>query len=118
MKIFLTLGVLLLTLAAPGSLAAQQSPSRLDDGDCAGFPGHMARGAVDAGVVTSIIGAQNGTQATDLTEDEWGHGTGDGDADAVITRGLPPTLMARCGGHIPDAGIWSIVNHLRTLPPK
>jgi len=71
-----------------------------------------------AGMTISIIEEQKGKQPPDLTDAQWDNGSSDGDIYAVIKRGLPPTMMAGYDGRIPDDEIWSIVNYLRTLPPK
>jgi Cytochrome c len=71
-----------------------------------------------AGMAISIIEEQKGKQPPDLTDAQWDNGSNDGDIYAVIKRGLPPTMMAGYDGRIPDDEIWSIVNYLRTLPPK
>ena len=63
----------------------------------------------------SIIEEQRGKQPSDLTDDQWDHGSSDGDIFAVIKRGLPPTMMAGFDGGIPDQDIWNIVNYLRSL---
>ena len=66
----------------------------------------------------SIIEEQKGKQPPDLTDEQWDHGSSDGDIYAVIKRGLPPTMMAGYDGRIPDNDIWSIVNYLRSLAPQ
>jgi len=57
-------------------------------------------------------------ETSDLTDDQWDHGSSDGDVFAVIKRGVSPTMMAGFDGRIPDDDIWSIVNYLRTLRPS
>ena len=101
--------------STPKSIAAGK---RAYDANCAACHGNMAQGAVKAGIALSIIEEQRGKQPPDLTDDQWDHGSSDGDIFRVIKRGLPPTMMAGFDGRIPDADIWSIVNYLRTLPPK
>ena len=66
----------------------------------------------------SIIEEQRGKQPPDLTDDQWDHGSSDGEIFTVIKRGLPPTMMAGFDGRIPDEDIWNIVNYLRTLRPE
>ena len=66
----------------------------------------------------SIIEEQRGKQPPDLTDDQWDHGSSDGDIFAVIKRGLLPTMMPGYDGRIPDNEIWSIVNYLSTLSSK
>ena len=88
------------------------------DGNCAACHGNMAQGAVKAGVALSIIAEQGGKQAPDLTDDQWDHGSTDGEIYSVIKKGLPPTMMAGWDGRISDTEIWSIVNYLRALAAK
>ena len=68
-----------------------------------------------AGVVISIIQEQGGKQPPDLTDDQWDHGSTDGEIYTVIKKGVPPTMMAGWEGRISDTEIWSIVNYLRAL---
>ena len=88
------------------------------DTNCTACHGTLAQGAVKAGIAISIIAEQGGRQAPDLTDAQWDHGSSDGEIFRVIKRGLPPTMMTGFDGRISDADIWSIVNYLRTLPPK
>ena len=88
------------------------------DTNCAACHGNLAQGAVKAGMTISIIEEQKGKQPSDLTDEQWDHGSSDGEIFAVIKRGLPPTMMAGYDGRISDADIWSIVNYLRTLAPR
>jgi mono/diheme cytochrome c family protein len=101
--------------STPASIAAGK---RAYDANCAACHGPLAQGAVKAGITISIIEEQRGKQPPDLTDDQWDHGSGDGDIFVVIKRGLPPTMMAGFDGRIPDEDIWNIVNYLRTLRPR
>jgi mono/diheme cytochrome c family protein len=101
--------------STPESIAAGK---KAYDANCAACHGNRAQGAVKAGVVISIIEEQGGKQAPDLTDDQWDHGSSDGEIFAVIKRGVPPTMMAGWDGRIPDSDIWSIVNYIRTLAPQ
>jgi mono/diheme cytochrome c family protein len=101
--------------STPQSIAAGK---RAYDTNCAACHGKEAQGAVKAGIALSIIEEQGGKQAPDLTDAQWDHGSSDGEIFRVIKRGLPPTMMAGFDGRISDADIWSVVNYLRTLPPK
>ncbi len=101
--------------STPESIAAGK---RAYDVSCAACHGNLAQGAVKAGMTISIIEEQRGKQPPDLTDDQWDHGSSDGDIFAVIKRGLPPTMMAGFDGRIPDEDIWNIVNYLRSLPPR
>jgi mono/diheme cytochrome c family protein len=98
--------------STPESVAAGK---RAYDGNCAACHGNLAQDAVKAGMMISIIEEQRGKQPPDLTDDQWDHGSSDGDVFAVIKRGLPPTMMAGFDGRIPDEDIWNIVNYLRSL---
>jgi mono/diheme cytochrome c family protein len=101
--------------STPDSIAVGK---RAYDANCAACHGNVAQGAVKAGIAISIIEEQRGKQAPDLTDDQWDHGSSDGDIFAVIKRGLPPTMMAGFDGRISDDAIWSIVNYLRSLRQK
>jgi mono/diheme cytochrome c family protein len=96
----------------PASIAAGK---QFYDGNCAACHGDRAQGAVKAGMTISIIEEQKGRQPPDLTDDQWDHGSSDGEIFTVIKRGLPPTMMAGFDGGIPDQDIWNIVNYLRSL---
>jgi len=82
---------------------------------CAACHGDHAQGAVKAGTVISIIEEQHGKQPPDLTDDQWDHGSSDGDVFTVIKRGLPPTMMTGFDGRLSDEDIWNLVNYLRSL---
>ena len=101
--------------STPESIAAGK---RAYDANCAACHGNLAQGAVKAGMTISIIEEQRGKQPPDLTDDQWDHGSSDGEIFAVIKRGLPPTMMPGFDGRIPDDDIWSIVNYLRSLSSK
>jgi mono/diheme cytochrome c family protein len=102
-------------VSTPESIAAGK---KAYDANCAACHGNTAQGAVKAGVSFSIIEEQRGKQPPDLTDDQWDHGSSDGEIYAVIKKGIPPTMMAAWGGRIPDNDIWNIVNYIRTLAPK
>jgi mono/diheme cytochrome c family protein len=99
----------------PESLGAGK---RAYDTNCAACHGNLAQGAQKAGVVISIIAEQGGRQPPDLTDDQWDHGSTDGEIFTVIKRGLPPTMMAGWEGRVTDTEIWSVVNYLRALASK
>ena len=101
--------------STPASIAAGK---KAYDVNCAACHGNMAQGAVKAGIAISIIEEQGGKQAPDLTDDQWDHGSSDGEIFAVTKRGIPPTMMAGWDGRIPDQDIWNIVNYIRTLATK
>jgi mono/diheme cytochrome c family protein len=99
----------------PESLAAGKMAY---DTNCAACHGDMAQGAQKAGVIISIIAEQGGKQPPDLTDDQWDHGSTDGEIFAVIKRGIPPTMMAGWEGRVSDTEIWSIVSYLRAFATK
>jgi len=131
-----TLSLLALVLAASAALWSQEpkgaalknpvasTPESLAvgkkayDGNCAPCHGNLGQGAVKAGVTLSIIAEQAGKQPPDLTDDQWDHGSSDGEVYSIIKKGVPPTMMAGWDGRIPDAEIWSIVNYMRALAAK
>src|SRR6266545_1067308 len=98
--------------ATPDSIAAGK---KAYDANCASCHGNKAQGAERAGVLISIIQEQGGKQPPDLTDDNWDHGSTDGEIYTVIKKGVPPTMMAGWDGRIPDTEIWSIVNYIRAL---
>jgi mono/diheme cytochrome c family protein len=101
--------------STPESIAAGR---RLYDASCAACHGTQGQGAVKAGIALSILEEQRGKQPPDLTDDQWDHGSSDGEVFTVIKRGLPPTMMPGFGGGLADEDIWRIVTNLRTLAPR
>ena len=101
--------------ATPASIAAGKA---LYDATCAACHGDRAQGAVKAKLSISIIEEQGARQPPDLTDDQWDHGSTDGEIYAVTKRGVPSTMMPGFDGVISDDDTWSIVNYLRTLLPK
>ena len=105
----------------PSRIPSHRRPSRSPPGSGLTTPiappatATVAQGAVKAGITISIIEEQKARQPPDLTDDQWDHGSTDGEIFTVIKRGVPPTMMPGFDGRIPDADIWSIVNYLRTL---
>jgi mono/diheme cytochrome c family protein len=101
--------------STPESIAAGK---KAYDTYCAACHGNLAQGAVNAGVIVSIIEEQGKKQPPDLTDDQWDFGSTDGEIYAVIKKGIPPTMMAPFDGRIPDSEIWSMINYIRSLAPK
>src|SRR5262245_4114260 len=85
------------------------------DTNCAACHGNKAQGAEKAGVAISIIQEQGGKQPPDLTDEQWDHGSTDGEIFASIKKGLPPTMMMGWGGVLSDTEIWNVVNYLHAL---
>jgi mono/diheme cytochrome c family protein len=57
--------------------------------------------------------------APDLTDDEWNHGSTDGEIFDVIKNGIPPDLnMGPFGDRIKDPDIWNVVNDVRSMAKK
>ena len=131
--------ILVLATAAIGALAAQGAKNpeaaklanpvaptqeslaagkQAYDTNCAACHGNMAQGAQKAGVAISIIQEQGAKQPPDLTDDQWDHGSTDGEIFTVIKKGIPPTMMAGWGGQLSDTDIWNMVNYLRALAAK
>jgi mono/diheme cytochrome c family protein len=55
----------------------------------------------------------------DLTDDDWAHGSTDGEIFKLISGGAgTDSKMVAFKGKIPDQDIWHIVNFLRSLGPK
>lgn len=98
--------------STPESIA---SGRRLFEANCAACHGPQAQGAIRAGLTISIIEEQRGKQPPDLTDDQWDHGSSDGEIFAAIKRGLPPAMMPSFGAAMSDADIWSVVSYLRSL---
>ena len=88
------------------------------DTNCAACHGNLAQGALKAGIVISIITEQGGKQPPDLTDDQWDHGSTDGEIYTVIKKGVPTTMMAGWAGPVSDTDTWNIVNYLRALAGK
>jgi mono/diheme cytochrome c family protein len=100
--------------STPASIAAGK---RTYDALCAVCHGNQAQGAVKAGFAMSIIAEQQGKQPPDLTDDQWDHGSTDGEIFAAIMRGLPPSMMPGFTGQLTDDDVWNIVNYVRSLRP-
>jgi cbb3-type cytochrome c oxidase subunit III len=71
------------------------------------------------------INAQGGSgsdispPAPDLTDNEWKHGSTDGEIFYVIKNGVPPDLnMEPWGDRINDTDIWNVVNYIDSLAKK
>ena len=68
---------------------------------------------------TGGSGSDISPPAPDLTDDEWQHGSTDGEIFDVIKNGIPPELnMGPWGDRIKEMDIWNVVNYLRSLAKK
>lgn len=57
--------------------------------------------------------------APSLTDNEWLHGSTDGEIFDTIKNGVPPELnMEPWGDRIKDPDIWNVVNYVRSLAKK
>jgi mono/diheme cytochrome c family protein len=102
--------------SSPESIAAGK---KTYDTNCAGCHGPDAKGAEKSGIVISVIEDQGGKQPPDLSDDQWDHGSSDGEIFNTIKKGVGPQFfMAPWDGRIPDADIWNIVNYLRSVAKK
>ena len=89
---------------SPESIAAGQQTFRQN---CAPCHGRTAEG----GTGNDLIPA-----APNLTDDEWLHGSTDGEIFSVIKNGVPPELnMEPWGDRIKEPDIWNVVNYIRSL---
>ena len=60
--------------------------------------------------------APSGSRPANLVDDQWDHGSTDGDIFRVIREGVPPAYdMDAWEGRITDDDIWNIINFLRDL---
>jgi mono/diheme cytochrome c family protein len=85
------------------------------DANCAACHGKDAKG----GIVLSNIEDVGGKQPPDLTDDQWDHGSTDGEIFTVIKKGVGPQFfMTPWDGRITDTEIWSTINYLRSLAKK
>lgn len=54
--------------------------------------------------------------ASNLIDDEWDHGSSDGEIFWVIQNGIPPELlMEPWGDRLDETEIWHVVNYIRHL---
>jgi mono/diheme cytochrome c family protein len=93
--------------ASPESVASGQQLYRRY---CASCHGANAEG----GAGNDLIPA-----APDLTDNEWKHGSSDGEIFTVVKNGVPPELnMVPFADQIKDPDIWHIVNYLKSIAKK
>ncbi|MCY4025233.1 MAG: cytochrome c [Acidobacteria bacterium] len=60
--------------------------------------------------------APSGSRPANLVDEQWDHGSTDGEIFTVIREGVPPAYdMDAWEGRITDDDIWNIINFLRDL---
>jgi mono/diheme cytochrome c family protein len=62
-------------------------------------------------------GAGAGGQPSDLTDEKWDYGATDGEIFSVIHEGTSADMQGYAD-QIDDAGIWNLVNYLRSIGPR
>src|SRR2546427_6557390 len=63
--------------------------------------------------------APKGTHPPDLTDNEWTHGSSDGELFVVLRDGAGPKQeMKPFKGKMSDQDMWNVVNYLRSIGPK
>jgi mono/diheme cytochrome c family protein len=63
--------------------------------------------------------APEGSHPANLTDDQWDHGSTDGEIFTTIHDGVGPKYdMDSYEGKITDTDIWSVVNYVRSIGPK
>ena len=93
--------------ATPESITAGQQVFRRY---CASCHGTNAEGGSGSDLIPP---------APDLTDNEWRHGSTDGEIFYVTKNGVPPELnMEPWGDRIKDPDIWNVVNYIRSLAKK
>src|SRR6266516_3442537 len=76
----------------------------------------QGKGNPEAAKVKNPVDA---TPAPDLTDEEWNHGSTDGEIFDVIKNGVPPELnMGPWRDRIKDPDLWNVVNFLRSIAKK
>jgi mono/diheme cytochrome c family protein len=93
--------------ATPESIAAGKQLYQRHCASCHGTNGEGGSG-------NDLIPA-----APDLTDQEWKHGSTDGEIFSAIKNGVPPDLnMIPFGDQIKDPEIWNLVNYIRSIAKK
>ena len=94
---------------SPESLAAG---SKLYTKYCANCHGATGRGngRLAAGA------AMYGRRPSDLADDEWQHGSSDGEIFLVVRDGIGPDFQMDAFGRVmSDEDVWTVVNYVKTL---
>ena len=101
--------------ATPQSIA---SGKRLYDRLCADCHGEGGNGISDA---AETLGSAGEVRPPDLTDDNWEHGSTDGEIFVNIRDGVGSNeVMRGLNGKpgIADREMWEIVNYIRSMGPK
>ena len=57
-----------------------------------------------------------GRRPSDLADDEWQHGSTDGEIFSVVRDGIGPDFpMDAFGRMMSDEDVWNVVNYVKTL---
>ena len=91
----------------PASIAAGK---KTFESQCAAC--HGASGKGDGKMVAELK-----TKPADLTDDQWKHGSTDGEIFTVIRDGAKDTEMKGFASKLTANQIWNVVNYVRTLGP-
>ena len=91
----------------PASIAAGK---KVFESQCAAC--HGASGKGDGKMASELK-----NKPADLTDNQWKHGSTDGEIFAVIRNGAKNTEMKGFASKLTANQIWNVVNYLRTLGP-
>ncbi len=78
--------------------------------------GRFCRSCHGTAATGNGVAAPPDSMPANLIDDEWDHGSTDGEIFTVIRDGVPPDYdMDAWEGRITDDDIWNVVNYLRDL---
>ena len=72
----------------------------------------------DTGKGDGMEGEELNPKPADLTDDQWKHGSTDGEIYAVIRSGAKGTGMKAFGSKLTAHEIWDVVNYIRSIGPQ
>jgi len=78
--------------------------------NCVSCHGPLGKGDGKAGAMLKPLPA-------DLTDEEWKHGSTDGEIFAVIRDGAKGTPMRGFAGRMTSKELWTVLNYMRALGP-
>ena len=78
--------------------------------NCVSCHGPLGKGDGKAGAMLKPLPA-------DLTDEEWKHGSTDGEIFAVIRDGAKGTPMRGFAGRMTTKELWTVLNYMRALGP-